>query len=68
MTQADKILQYIEIFGSITPMDAFEDLGITKLATRISEMRSEGMEIIGEWEEKRNRYGDPVRYMRYSMR
>ena len=40
------------VFGSITPMDAFSDLGITKLATRVSEMREEGVSIIGEWETK----------------
>ena len=41
MTQSERILKYINDFGSITPMQAFGDLGITKLATRISEMRSD---------------------------
>lgn len=35
-TQRDLILQYIKDFGSITPMEAYSDLGVTKLATRIS--------------------------------
>ena len=47
MTQREQILQYIKDFGSITPMEAFSDLGITKLATRVSEMRKEGEEAEG---------------------
>lgn len=41
-TQYDQIYFYIKSYGSITPMKAFRDLGITKLATRISEMTRSG--------------------------
>lgn len=67
MTQRDAILQYIKDFGSITPMQAFSDLGITKLATRISEMRKDGMEFKIETVKNRNRYGKTVQYARYSF-
>lgn len=67
MNQREQIYDYIVVFGSITPMDAFTDLGITKLATRVSEMREEGVGIIGEWESTKNRYGKTVRYMRYRL-
>ena len=45
MTQSDRIMKYLEMNGSITPMEAFSDLGITKLATRISEMVRAGAKI-----------------------
>lgn len=67
MNQYERILQYINDFGSITPMEAFSDLGITKLATRISEMRRDGIEFDQEMEYSKNRYGQKVHYMRYSM-
>ena len=67
MTQREAILQYIEDFGSITPMQAFSDLGITKLATRISEMRKDGMEFKIEMVSSRNRYGKSVNYAKYSF-
>ena len=67
MTQREAILQYIKDFGSITPMEAFSDLGITKLATRISEMRKDGMKFRIETERGKNRYGKPTRYSRYSL-
>lgn len=65
MNQYEKILQYIIDFGSITPMDAFTDLGITKLATRIGEMRRDGIDFNQRMETGKNRYGEKVRYMRY---
>jgi hypothetical protein len=67
MTQKELVIQYITDFGSITPMEAFGDLGITKLATRISEMRKEGMEFRIDMVKGKNRYGKPVRYARYSF-
>ena len=66
MSQYERILDYIDRFGSISPMEAFSDLGITKLSTRIGEMRRDGIEFSQEWETRKNRYGDKVRYMRYS--
>lgn len=68
MTQKELIIQYLKDFGSITPMEAFADLGITKLSTRISEMRSEdGMEFKIEAVKGKNRYGKSTRYARYSF-
>lgn len=67
MSQHDMILSYMERRGSITPMDAFADLGITKLATRIGEMRRAGIAIIQNVETGKNRFGKTVRYMRYGL-
>ena len=67
MTQYEKIIDYMNDFGSISPMEAFADLGITKLATRISEMRRDGIDIIGTMETSRNRYGETTHYMRYTF-
>lgn len=67
MTQREAIIDYIEDFGSITPMEAFADLGITKLATRISEMRKDGMTFNIEMVSTKNRYGKTVHYAKYSF-
>jgi len=63
--QQTDILCYIYEFGSISPMEAFSDLGITKLSTRISEMRSMGVCFDQAFEGSKNRFGKNVRYMRY---
>ena len=59
------ILWYIYAYGSISPMEAFNELGITKLATRISEMRVLGIQFDQDYEGRTNRFGKKVRYMRY---
>ncbi len=68
MTQKELVIKYIKDFGSITPMDAFADLGITKLATVVSNLiRHDGWEIQKTWEISKNRYGKAVMYKRYSF-
>ena len=59
------ILWYICKFGSISPMEAFSELGVTKLATRVSEMKSIGIRFDQGFESGKNRFGKSVRYMRY---
>lgn len=65
MKQSEQIMDYMSRFGSISPMEAFMDLGITKLATRISEMRKDGIPIGKKMEKNRNRFGKEIQYMRY---
>ena len=65
MNQHNAILDYLEAHGSITPMEAFSDLGITKLSTRISEMIRLGYKFRKVPVEGKNRYGEPVRFMKY---
>lgn len=65
MTQGQRILKYIDEKGSITPMEAFAELGITKLATRISELRRGGEKIEKRYVTATNRFGDKVQYMEY---
>ena len=66
-TQCDKILQYMTDFGSITPVDAMNDLGVMRLASRIHDLTKQGVMIKKVMEMGKNRYGDPVHYMRYSL-
>ena len=65
MNQYERIDQYLDQFGSISPMEAFRDLGITKLATRISEMSRRGYKFSKTMETRKNRYGESVSFMRY---
>lgn len=66
-TQHNLIKKYIETFGAITPMQAFSDLGITKLSTRIGEMeRLYGYRVKREMVSGANKWQEPVKYMKYS--
>lgn len=65
MNQHKAIMDYLEAHGSITPMQAFSDLGITKLATRVSELIRKGQKIVKIPTIGVNRYGESVRFMTY---
>ena len=64
--QHERILQYMDVHGSITPMEAFSELGITKLSTRVGEMIASGIKIEKQREKGRNRFGEKVSYMKYT--
>ena len=65
ISQRDRIINYIQEFGSITSKDAYNDLGVTQLATRIKELKEKGYEFKKEGETSKNRFGEPVSYKRY---
>lgn len=66
MTQSQRIIEFIRENGSITPMEGFE-MGITRLAARVNEMRRNGVNIVTETVEGVNRFGDKVRFARYTI-
>lgn len=67
MKQIDRVVQYVQRYGSISPIEAFYDLGITKLATVISRSIRDGMKWDKQTEQTFNRFGEKVRYMRYRL-
>lgn len=66
-TQAQRVLQYIEDFGSITQFEALKDLGVMRLASRVSELKKNGYPITGKMDTVYNRYGEKCMVKRYSM-
>lgn len=67
MTQTEKILRHIEEFGSITPVEALQEYGCMRLASRMCDIKRAGYPVRAVMETSRNRHGDPVRYARYSI-
>lgn len=67
ITQRERIIKYIRDYGSITSFEAYADLGITQLATRIKELKDEGYEFSTEWINTKNRYGEPISFKRYFL-
>ena len=66
-SQNKRVMQYLMDFGSITQLEALKDLGVMRLASRINDLRSAGENIIGDFEEVTNRYGETVRIKRYRL-
>ena len=65
MTQCEKIVDYIDEFGEISPVEAFSDLGVMRLASRIHDLKRQGYNIVSETRTSKNRYGDPVSFKVY---
>jgi hypothetical protein len=67
MNQKQKVLKYINDYGSITSWEAYSDLGIMQLGARIDGLQKDGYSFKKEWEQRKNRYGEPVRFIKYSL-
>lgn len=66
-TQAERVLDYIATFGSITQLEALNDLGVMRLASRISDLKKQGYPITSNIETVKNRYGENCYIKRYSI-
>ena len=66
-TQNERILDYIDKFGSITQYEALMDLGVMRLASRISDLKRLGYPVESEMVAVVNRYGEECRVKRYKL-
>jgi len=59
-----RIIDYIEKFGSITTFQAFTDLGCTRLSEYIRQIREE-RKVLDKTISTKNRYGEKVWYKEF---
>ena len=62
MNQKDIVLEHINKYGTITPLEALTRYGIMRLAARVSELRTEGFNVVTDL-----KVHDDRRYASYSM-
>lgn len=67
MTQNEQIRNHLKQFGSITPIEALQEYGIMRLASRISDLKKEGFPIASETVKSMNRFGKPVTFSKYRI-
>lgn len=67
MTQCEKILDYMQKYGSITPLDAIREFGCMRLAARINDLVHDGVPIKSEIVKSKNRDGEIVHFAMYSL-
>lgn len=65
--QNDRIIEYMKKYGSITQLDALNDLGVMRLASRISDIKKQGYPIVSETVTVMNRYGEKCRVKKYAL-
>lgn len=64
ITMKDRVYDYMKTFGSITTLEAFKDLGCTRLSEYIRQIRLEHI-VKDEWINSQNRYGDKVQFKKF---
>lgn len=67
VTQRDRVLQYIRTEGSITALEAVRELGVLQLSARLVELERNGYLFKKTKEKSKNRFGEDVYYIRYSL-
>ena len=67
MTKTEKIKRHLEVYGTITPLDALREYSIMRLASRISDLKRDGMEIEKRMVTDKNKFGETVRYAEYRL-
>ena len=66
-TQCERVLKYMQDFGSITHQQANADIGVSRLAARISDLRRRGHKISSRMVTAKNRYEETVRFAEYRL-
>ena len=66
-TQCDKVLEYMKTYGSITQLEALRDIGCMRLASRISDLRTQGIAIGRRIKTGKNRNGESVSFAEYYL-
>jgi len=65
MNQCELVKMYMERCGSISTNTAFKELGVTRLASRIHDLRADGVKIGQKTQTRKNRFGHSCTYSVY---
>lgn len=67
MTQTERIMRHLQEYQTITQAEAMSEYGIYRLASRISDLKKEGVNIKKEMARGKNRYGETTHFARYRL-
>ena len=65
--QQQRVLDYMNQHGSITSLEAFQHLWVTRLSAVIFELKRKGYNIRSRMELHQNEYGETKHFARYSV-
>jgi hypothetical protein len=61
----ERVYDYMKEFGSITPLEAYRDLGTFSLREAIRDLKRDGFNIQSKFESGLNRWGVKTNFKRY---
>jgi hypothetical protein len=66
-SQNEKILEHLQTYGSISPLEAMSEYGCMRLASRISDLKRQGYPILAGRGQSKNRNGETVHFAVYRL-
>lgn len=67
MTQCEKVLKHLKERGGITSLEAMQNYGIMRLASRVNDLRRQGVPIRTACITGKNRYGEKIHFTEYFL-
>lgn len=67
MSQNDRLLAYLKRHGQINPLEAWQHIGVYRLAARCHDLKCAGHKITKETVAVRNRFGEECRVAQYRL-
>ena len=67
MTQCDRVMRHLINIGPLSGAEAMFEYGIQHLASRISDLRRDGVKILDKMATGKNRYGEKVAWKVYYL-
>lgn len=68
ITQKERILNHLKVFGSITSWESFMNYGDTRLSDKNYRLKKDGYQFEEETIQKENRFNEPVRFKKYILK
>ena len=67
LSQCDIVLRHLQTFGSLTSLEAVNEYGILRLASRISDLKRMGYNITSSVGSGKNRFGETTHFSVYKL-
>lgn len=67
MTQCERVLAHLQSGKRLTQFEAMTELGIMRLASRITDLRQQGHDIKKEMIDVSNRWGETCKVAAYTL-
>lgn len=67
MTQKQRLLGYLQTHESINPLIAWKVLGIYRLASRVSDLKKDGIQIVNRGKKVTNQFGEKCKVADYYL-
>lgn len=65
--QAEQLYEHLKTRETLTQIEAYEEYGCFRVASRIHEMKKAGIPIVKTMKTGKNRYGVDCRYAEYRL-